>query len=136
MVVVDREDLSVSEREAAIVCCIGLVSHLRNKHKRLHSHARVVNEGFSETMEPRLSATSSRGIATSIAESVVCLSPVILQNRLKICEMSGLFVLSSLQHSPMSCHTASVIPTSSAFSGFGGRSPKITACMTSTSRFG
>jgi len=106
---------------------------VRNEHKRLHLHERVVKDGFSGTTEPWLSIVSSRGVATSIAESEV---RVILQNLLKICEMSGLSALSSLQHSPMSSHTTSIIPISSAFSGLRGRSPEITASMISVSLFG
>ena len=43
---------------------------------------------LSETMELRLSAISSRDIATSIAEPVVFLSPVISQNLPKISDIS------------------------------------------------
>ena len=108
------------------------VATIRTTSTRLHSHEMDVEEALLVTTEMRLSATSSGGVATS----TVCLSPVIMQNRLKTCKMSGLFVLSSIQHSLMSSHTASVIPISSAFSGFRGRLPETTARTTSASLFG
>lgn len=69
-------------------------------------------------------------------ESVVFFSLVISQNPFKTSTMVGLVVLFSFQHSLRRSHTTPVIPILSAFSGFRGRSPKATACVTSASLIG
>ena len=74
---------------------------------------------------------SSRGPAISIATSVVFLSAVISRNFPKVSEIFSLVVLSSFQHSLKRSQTTSVIPMLSAFSGLVGRSPEITAFITS-----
>lgn len=58
------------------------------------------------------------------------------QNTLRILEISGLAILSLLQHSSKSSHISSVIPIALAFSGLEGRKPEMTAWRISVSLMG
>ena len=87
-------------------------------------------------MELRLPVFNQGAEIPSSAESVVLPSPMIAQNLFKTSATVSLSALFSFQHSFRSSHKPSVTPISSAFSGFGGRSPEITAIVTSASLLG